>query len=148
MAVHPFHRVGGGNRQTCLAIAAAIRDELVPENLPRLDAFMGQAAQAERLRQAKQPAAPADKLMSLAVSGWLLGSPSAEAKARLEKLLARFGDGAPTPEQSRDLLAVRVLEDVGTPEARKVLELLVRESPGWWVTREAKAALERLNKEK
>ena len=58
------------------------------------------------------------------------------------------GDGALTPEQSRDLLAVRVLEGVGTPEARKALESLVRDSPGWWVTQEAKAALERLGKEK
>jgi dipeptidyl aminopeptidase/acylaminoacyl peptidase len=78
----------------------------------------------------------------------MAASPSAEARARMEKLLAKLGDAGLTPEQGRDLLAVRALEGAGTPEARKVLESLVRESPGWWVTKEAKAALERLGAEK
>jgi hypothetical protein len=40
--------------------------------------------------------------------------------------------------------AVRVLEQAGTPEARALLQSLTKESPGWWVTQEATAALERL----
>jgi hypothetical protein len=40
--------------------------------------------------------------------------------------------------------AVRVLEQAGTPEARKFLESLTKESPGWWVTQEARTALQRL----
>jgi len=84
-----------------------------------------------------------------AVRKALAGRPSAEAKVRLEKLLAKLGgDAALTPEQNRDVLAVRVLELAGTPEARKLLESLVRESPGWWVTQEANAALGRLGQEK
>jgi hypothetical protein len=68
---------------------------------------------------------------------------------RIEKLLAALGADAPlTAEQNRELRAVRVLEGMGTPEARKALEALVRESPGWWVSQEAKGALERLGKEK
>jgi Tol biopolymer transport system component len=79
----------------------------------------------------------------------IAAGPSAEAKVRLEKVLAKLGtDAALTPEQTRDLRAVRVLEGLGTAEARKVLEALVRESPGWWVTQEAKAALQRLEREK
>jgi Tol biopolymer transport system component len=89
------------------------------------------------------------KTAEAAVRKALAGRTSAEAKARLEKLLAKLGgDAALTPEQNRDLLAVRVLETAGTPEARKLLETLVREAPGWWVTKEAKLALERLNTEK
>jgi dipeptidyl aminopeptidase/acylaminoacyl peptidase len=78
----------------------------------------------------------------------LAGGPSAEAKVRLEKLLAKFGHQTLTAEQARDVLAVRALEGAGTREARRLLDALVRESPGWWVTQEAKAALERLGKEK
>jgi hypothetical protein len=75
----------------------------------------------------------------------LAGEPSPEARVRLEMVLAKLGgEGALTPEQDRDLRAVRVVEGIGTPEARKLLEALVRESPGWWVTAEAKAALRRL----
>jgi DNA-binding beta-propeller fold protein YncE len=84
-----------------------------------------------------------------AVRKALAGSPSAEAKVRLGKLLDKLGaDSALTPEQNRDVRAVRAIEGVGTPEARKLLEALVGESPGWWVTQEAKAALARLDKQK
>jgi Tol biopolymer transport system component len=79
----------------------------------------------------------------------LANAPSAEARARLEKILTKFGgEAALTPEQNRDLRAVRVIEGIGTAEARKLLDGLVRESPGWWVTAEAKAALKRLEGEK
>jgi len=88
---------------------------------------------------------PAEKALRQA----LAAGPSAEMKLRLEKLLDKLGgDGALSAEQNRDLRAVRILEGVGTADARKVLEGLVRDSPGWWVTKEAKGALERLGKEK
>jgi Tol biopolymer transport system component len=84
-----------------------------------------------------------------AVRQALAGKPSAEARVRLGKVLDKLGgESALTPEQNRDLRAVRVLEGVGTPEARKLLESLVKESPGWWVSQEAKAALARLGREK
>ncbi|HEX5272820.1 MAG TPA: hypothetical protein VFW33_20120, partial [Gemmataceae bacterium] len=80
-----------------------------------------------------------------AVRQALAGKPSSEARVRLERVLAKLGgESALSPEQTRDLRAVRAIEGIGTPEARKVLEALVKESPGWWVTREAKAALERM----
>jgi dipeptidyl aminopeptidase/acylaminoacyl peptidase len=84
-----------------------------------------------------------------AVRQALAGKPSAEARVRLGNVLDKLGgESALTPEQNRDLRAVRVLEGVGTPEARKLLESLVKESPGWWVSQEAKAALGRLGAEK
>jgi hypothetical protein len=84
---------------------------------------------------------PAESALRLA----LAGSPSAEARRRLEHLLKRLGrEKALTPEMQREVRAVRVLEDANTPEARKVLEALAKDSVGWWVTREAKAGLERM----
>jgi hypothetical protein len=75
----------------------------------------------------------------------LTAGPSLEAQKRLERLLRLLGEDRPqSADQQRDVRAVRVLELTETPEARKLLETLVKESPGWWVTKEAKSALERL----
>jgi hypothetical protein len=77
----------------------------------------------------------------------LTASPDAELKLRAERLLKQFGDDRPlTAAQKRDVRAVRLLEQAATPEAKKLLESLTKESPGWWATQEAKAALERLAK--
>jgi hypothetical protein len=71
--------------------------------------------------------------------------PSLEARRRLERLLKPLGERQVlTGEQQRDVRAVRVLEQAGTAQAKKLLEALVKESPGWWATREAKDALQRL----
>ncbi len=68
--------------------AAAISDELNFENVARLDAFLGQARQAERLQKAgKNPEVSAEQLLSLAVSGWLLGSASAEMSVQTARRL-------------------------------------------------------------
>src|SRR5262249_18276507 len=46
----------------------------------RLDSFLGQARQAERQKAAgKKASKKPDELLALAMTGWLLGSPSAEA---------------------------------------------------------------------
>src|SRR5262249_38723979 len=58
----------------------------------------------------------------------LAGSPSVEVKGRLERLLEAISEESLTPEQQRDLRAVRVLEQAGTPEARKLLEELTGDS--------------------
>jgi hypothetical protein len=63
----------------------------------------------------------------------------------LERLLKRMAHPL-SAEQQRDVRAVRVLEQAATPEARRLLEALKNESPGWWVTQEVTAALERLNR--
>ena len=49
-----------------------------------------------------------------------------------------------TPERARDLKAVRVLEAIGTPEARQVLEKVSQGATGVRLTMEAKSSLERL----
>jgi RNA polymerase sigma factor (sigma-70 family) len=76
----------------------------------------------------------------------LAADPSPEGKSRLTRLLKRLdGEGQQlTPQQQRDVRAVRVLEQAGTPEARDLLEALAKDSPGWWVAQEAKGALKRL----
>jgi RNA polymerase sigma factor (sigma-70 family) len=72
------------------------------------------------------------------------GKPSAEVRKQLEALQ----DTSPLPvrpgEELRGIRAAAVLEQVGTPEARRLLEALAAGAPEARLTREAKAALARL----
>jgi hypothetical protein len=71
----------------------------------------------------------------------LEGRPSLEMRRRLEAILAE--PKRPTTEALRTLRAIVVLERIGTPEARQVLEKLAGGAESR-ETREAKASLERL----
>ena len=69
-----------GRDAALVEAAAALRAGLQADDLPRLEAFLGQAEQAERQRKAGGAATGPAELLSLAITGWLLGNPSAEAK--------------------------------------------------------------------
>ncbi len=71
----------GTPRSRALASAVrVIREELHPATVGRLDAFLGQVREAARQKKrGKTETQTPEKLLSLAVSGWVLGSPSAEA---------------------------------------------------------------------
>jgi WD40 repeat protein len=68
---------------------------------------------------------------------------SPEAGRRIKELLEKL-DGPPDGERLRLLRAVEVLESIGTPEARKALKRLAGGEAKALLTRQAKAALERL----
>jgi hypothetical protein len=77
----------------------------------------------------------------------LQGQPSPEVRRRVEKLLEQLaGVAGPTmsPQQLAALRALEVLEHIGTPDARQVLEKVARGAPGDRLTQEAKGALARL----
>jgi RNA polymerase sigma factor (sigma-70 family) len=86
----------------------------------------------------------AGKAAETAILDALAAKPSLEVKTRLERLLKQAQQSVLSAEQQRDVRAVRVLEQAGTAESRKLLEALSKESPCWWISREAKAALLRL----
>jgi hypothetical protein len=71
--------------------------------------------------------------------------PSLEVRRRIEPLLDR-----PSLVKDRDVLrslrAVRVLEGIGTPVARRVIEGLAKGADGLRLTEEARAALGRLGR--
>jgi hypothetical protein len=69
---------------------------------------------------------------------------SAEARRRMERLLASMKGQVIAPAILRDLRAVEALEQAGTPEARETLKRLARGAPEARLTQEAKASLERL----
>jgi hypothetical protein len=74
----------------------------------------------------------------------LEGKLTEEVRRRVEQLLARLGPES--AEQMRPLRAVEVLEHLGSPGARDVLERLTRGAAQARLTREARASLERLGK--
>jgi WD40 repeat protein len=74
----------------------------------------------------------------------LAHSPSAEVRSRAGSLLAKLDDEVPGAEELRELRGLEALEAIGTAEARGVIEGLAKGPPGTRLTREAKAALERL----
>jgi len=72
---------------------------------------------------------------------------SAEVRSRIQPLLKTIGEWVVTdPDTLRSLRAIWVLERMGTPEARAVLEGLANGAPEARQTQEAKAALDFLDK--
>lgn len=77
----------------------------------------------------------------------LAGQPSLETRKRLEQLRDRLVTNTPLPAETlRALRALEVLEEVGSPEARQVVEALTRGAPSARLTRAAQATLTRLVK--
>jgi len=73
------------------------------------------------------------------------GRPPLEVRRRLEELLAKMTGvkAALTPGQLRWQRAIRVLELIGSPEAKEVLETLAQKTPSPRVRQDAQAALTR-----
>ncbi len=80
----------------------------------------------------------------------LVGEMPAERRNRLEGLLEKHKEDleqnrrSPTMQKLQILRAMEVLECAGTPKARQLLERLAGGTPEAFMTREAKAAVERL----
>jgi hypothetical protein len=72
--------------------------------------------------------------------------PSLELRQRVNRLLRKLSGPTPSSLVVRDLRAVEMLELIGDAQARGVLEILARGAPDARLTREAKAAVERLTK--
>jgi RNA polymerase sigma factor (sigma-70 family) len=89
--------------------------------------------------------APIAEQASDALRKSLEGSPSAEVRRRVGDLLEPSEPGArQSPEVLRRVRAVEALELSAAPEARRVLQELTRGVAGARLTREARAALDRL----
>ncbi len=72
--------------------------------------------------------------------------PTLEVLKRVQAILERQRSPVTKPEVLQALRGVAVLEDIGTPEARRLLNELAQGTPEARLTREAKAALERLQR--
>jgi RNA polymerase sigma factor (sigma-70 family) len=113
------------------------------ERFARLLAELGSDRFAVRERAASELAKQGDTV-ELLLRQALARKPTLEVRRRLEKLL---GDLAPeSPKRLRLVRAVEALEHAGGAEARRLLEELAGGAPGAWLTREARASLDRLRR--
>ena len=74
----------------------------------------------------------------------LEGEPSAEVRQRAERVLNQVKSDSPA--RLRTLRATEVLERVGSPEAKELLQSLAAGAPDAFLTQQAKASLGRLGK--
>jgi RNA polymerase sigma factor (sigma-70 family) len=94
------------------------------------------ASDLERLGEAAEPG----------LRKALDGKPSAEVRRQVTVLLEQLVEKELKGERLRSLRALEVLELAGTTEARQLLEALAKGEPGARLTREASAALQRLER--
>ncbi len=73
----------------------------------------------------------------------LAAQPSPEVRRRVEELLEKLEAPRKASRLLRDLRAVEMLERMGTPEARQLLETLARGAPAARLTREAQGSRHR-----
>jgi hypothetical protein len=73
----------------------------------------------------------------------LAANPPLEVKKRLEDVNEKLTSAVLTDEKLRLCRAIEVLERIGSPEAREVLQSLADGAPGAFATRTAKSALAR-----
>jgi WD40 repeat protein len=95
----------------------------------------------ERASQELSTAGPA---AADALKKALAADPSPEARRRIEELLDRMQKGGLAPEKLRGQRAVEVLERIGTPAARKVLEELQTKASEPELKEDIRASLTRL----
>ncbi len=103
---------------------------------------------SDRFEMRKQAEEELEKLGPLAhpaLRRALADGPPLQVQQRIERLLKKQVTGQPlSGEELRGLRAIEVLEQIGTPEARQVLKKLAQGAEGAALTREAKAAGQRL----
>jgi hypothetical protein len=125
-----------------------LRDRFPPVAEPKPEAIRGWITDLDhptfaRREAAETALAKAGRLTEPAVRRALAGKPSAEARQRLEKVLAGISH-RPTAEDIAHSRAVHALELADTEAARKVLADWAAGADGAWLTTDARAALERL----
>lgn len=119
--------------------------EVEPAQLKQLiadldsDKFAARKKAADELERLAEVAEPAMRKA-------LADGPSLELQRRLNDLLKPLETLSPPPERLRPLRAVQVLEDIGTADARELLEKLSKGSPDSLLTKEAQGAVRRLSK--
>jgi hypothetical protein len=74
--------------------------------------------------------------------------PTPEQQRRLEAILAALKTSGWTAERLREIRGVFLLEQIGSPEAREVLDVLAKQERSPTLAREAKSALLRLEQRK
>jgi hypothetical protein len=128
-------------------LAKNLRPAVPPDNeqLARWIADLDSAVFADRekaTRELERQAELAEPLLRKTMAA----DPAPEVRRRIEGLLNKLPAPVTSGETLRALRAMEVLEHIATPGARQLLEKLAAGAPEARLTREAKAALDRLQR--
>src|SRR5262249_34210534 len=127
-----------------------LRDHLLPvkrvepEEIARLIVELDNERFAVR-EEATRALARAEEQAVAALAKAVRGPPR-EVRKRARQLLNRLKASIPPPDKLRALRAAEVLEYIGSPEAKKLLQAIGRGAPEARLTMEANVALSRLEK--
>lgn len=145
---------------TAICTLIAVPKEALPLLRQRLEPVNGIESQrlaqllvdldSDQFRVRERAAGELERLRDLALPALkkvLEGKPSLELRQRAEQVLAKVENRVLSSEELRTWRAMEVLEHIGTPEARQVLEKLAQGASGHCITEEAKASLDRLAKQ-
>ena len=129
--------------------ATLLRERLKPVAAPdesRLTQLIADldSASFDKRQQAQQELASLDAVAEPSLRKALAGKPSAELRLQVEIMLKNLEGPIARPEQMRAVRAVELLERLGTPAARGLLEELAAGVPEARLTQEAKGALARM----
>jgi len=116
-----------------------------PEQVARLLADLDSNRYAVRARAIKELEG-LEEGVAPALREARCGRPTLEVRRRLDLLLERLGVPVRTGGRLQAFRAVEVLESIGSPEAEQVLKTLSKGVSEARLTREAKAALQRLRR--
>jgi hypothetical protein len=115
-----------------------------PERIARSIADLDSEHYAVRLK-AMTELDEAQDLAETALHHVVRGRPNLETRRRAEELLERL-DPARSAQRRRLLRAIQTLQRMATPQSREALAEIGKGAPNAALTREAKAALQRLDK--
>jgi hypothetical protein len=134
-------------RQTVPFLQARLRP-IAPVEAERLNRFLADLEhdQFDVRQKAMEELEKLDTLAETALRKALAGKPSLEVQRRVTTLLEKLEGAVTSPDVLRNLRAVEVLEQIGTTEARQLLEQLAGGAADARLTCEAKSAQERLAK--
>src|SRR5579883_3394490 len=116
-----------------------------PQRLRRLLADL-QSEQFDVREKAQKELEALGDVAEPALRKTLASKPALEVRRRVEAVLERLRGPVTRPELLQSLRAVAVLEGIGTPEARRLLEVLVKGAPEARLTSEANTSLQRLER--
>jgi RNA polymerase sigma factor (sigma-70 family) len=143
-AYHAIHTLSGAPEQATLLLKERLRPASEP-NTPQIARLIADldSAQFTARQKADQDLVKMGEGAEAALRKKLAEQPPLEVRKRIEQVLAKI---RLSPESLQALRAVEVLEHIGSPEAKQVLQTLAKGAEGFRLTLEAKASLERLDK--
>jgi WD40 repeat protein len=144
-AFEALHQIRDVPKQAIALLRARVKPAppTNPERIARLVADL----ESDRFEVRKFATLSLEKMGELtepALRKRLADSPPLEVRQRLEHLLEKLAGPITDAERLRAHRSLEILEHIGTPEAKAVLQTLARGAPEARLTQEAKEALERL----